>query len=209
MTNTMIYLIGFAGVGRYTIAKAIRDLEACKVVDNHYVLNPIFNLISQDGVTPLPAQVWEYAMQVRLAVLATIEHLSPKDWNFVFTNELTEDGDGSNLMLYSQILCIAEARGARFVPVRLLCDLEEHLSRVTRPERRERMKGVDPDEARDKHANHKLFVPDHANTLTLNVTGLTSEIAARNSLKLEAHAIESNSFWYETPCASNHSLHSK
>jgi hypothetical protein len=187
MTNTMIYLIGFAGVGKYTIAKAIAammagTLEVCKVVDNHYVLNPIFNLIAQDGVTPLPAQVWDNAMQVRLAVLATIEHLSPRDWNFVFTNELTEDSDGSNLMLYSQILKVAQARGSRFVPVRLQCDLEEHLSRVVRPERRERMKDVDPDEARDKHANHKLFMPDHANTLTLDVTGLTPQIAARTVL---------------------------
>ena len=96
---------------------------------------------------------------------------------------LTEDADGSNLMLYSQILKVAQARGASFVPVRLLCDLEEHLSRVVRPERRKRMKGVDPDEARDKHANHKLFVPDHANTLTLNVTGLTPEIAAQTILE--------------------------
>jgi hypothetical protein len=183
MQNTMIYLIGFAGVGKYTIAKAIRDLEPCKIVDNHYVLNPIFNLIAQDGITPLPAQVWDSAMQVRLAVLATIEHVSPKDWNFVFTNELTEDSDGSNLMLYSQIRNVAEARGARFVPVQLWCDLEEHVSRVTRPERRERMKDVDADEARDKHANHKLFMPDHANTLTLNVTGLTPQIAARTILE--------------------------
>jgi hypothetical protein len=192
MTNIIIYLIGFAGVGKYTIAKAIAEmmagtLEPCRVVDNHYVLNPIFNLIAQDGITPLPAQVWDNAMQVRLAVLATIEHLSPRDWNFVFTNELvadepSEDSNGSNLMLYSQILKVAEARGSRFVPVRLRCDLEEHLSRVVRPERHERMKGVDPNEARDKHANHKLFKPDHANTLTLDVSNLTPEIAARTVL---------------------------
>jgi deoxyadenosine/deoxycytidine kinase len=197
MQNTMIYLIGFAGVGKYTIAKAIAELmagtlEVCKIVDNHYVLNPIFNLIAEDGITPLPAQVWDAALQVRLAVLATIEHVSPRDWNFVFTNELVEDGlavdsDGSNLMLYSQIFKVAQARGAHFVPVRLLCDLEEHLSRVVRPERRERMKDVDPNEARDKHANHKLFMPDHANTLTLNVTGLTPEVAARTILD---HALE-------------------
>jgi hypothetical protein len=182
----MIYLIGFAGVGKYTIAKAIAaslgTLGVCRVVDNHYVLNPIFNLIAQDGVTPLPAQVWDNAMQVRLAVLATIEHISPTDWNFISTNELVEETTGSNLMLYSQILKVAQARGARFVPVRLLCDLEEHVARVVRPERRERMKSVDPNEARDKHANHKLFMPDHANTLTLNVTGLTPEIAARTVL---------------------------
>jgi deoxyadenosine/deoxycytidine kinase len=196
MQNTMIYLIGFAGVGKYTIAKAIaaslEPLGVCKIVDNHYVLNPIFNLIAQDGVTPLPTQVWDNAMQVRLAVLATIEHLSPRDWNFVFTNELVEDGlavdsDGSNLMLYSQILKVAQARGARFVPVRLQCDLEEHLLRVVRPERRERMKDVDPNEARDKHTNHKLFMPDHANTLTLNVTGLTPKTAAQTILD---HALE-------------------
>ena len=151
------------------------------------MLNPIFNLIAQDGVRPLPAQVWDHAMQVRLAVLATIEHISPKAWNFVFTNELTEDGDGSSLMLYSQVLKVAEARNSRFVPVRLWCDLEEHVSRVVRPERRKRMKGVDPHEARAKHANQTLFMPDHANTLTLDVTGLTPEVAARTILD---HALE-------------------
>jgi hypothetical protein len=191
MQNTIFYLIGFAGVGKYTIAKAIAaSLErhgVCKTVDNHYVLNPIFNLIAQDGITPLPAQVWDHAMQVRLAVLATIEQVSPRDWNVVFTNELVEDGlseetTGSNRMLYSQILKVAQARGSRFVPVRLLCDLEAHLSRVTRPERRERMKGVDPNEARDKHASHTLFIPEHANTLTLDVSALTPEMAARTIL---------------------------
>jgi hypothetical protein len=103
--------------------------------------------------------------------------------------KLTEDSDGSNLMPYSQILRVAEARGSRFVPVRLLCDLEEHVSRVVRPERRERMKGVDPNEARDKHANQNLFTPDHAITLTLNITGLTPEVAAQTILDhtLECH----------------------
>ena len=183
MHNTIIYLIGFAGVGKYTVANAIQNLQPCKIVDNHYVLNPIFNLIAQNGITPLPAQVWDHAMQVRLAVLATIEHVSPKDWSFMFTNELTEDPDGSSLNLYSQVLQVAETRGSRFVPVRLLCDLEEHVSRVVRPERRERMKGVDPNDARTKQANQVLFVPDHANTFTLNVSALTPEVAARTILE--------------------------
>jgi hypothetical protein len=173
--NTIIYLIGFAGVGKYTIAQHLAAIEPFKIVDNHYILNPIFNLLEQDGVTPLPPKVWDRAMQVRLAVLATIGDLSPTRWNFAFTNELL--GDASSQELYSQVLEVAKARGSRFVPVRLVCDIEEHVRRVTRPERRERMKSVDARDARTKH-DFELFQPRHPHTLTLEVTHLSAEESA-------------------------------
>ncbi|MGL5939284.1 MAG: hypothetical protein ACRC2S_02685 [Waterburya sp.] len=44
MTNTIIYLIGFAGVGKYTIAKAISEHLSVKIIDNHYILNPKIKL---------------------------------------------------------------------------------------------------------------------------------------------------------------------
>lgn len=182
LENTVFYLIGFAGTGKYTIARALCELLPCKLVDNHYILNPIFNLIEQDGLTTLPPLVWEYAMQVHLAVLGTIKQLSPAQWNFIFTNELIDDPKGSSQSLYTDILEVASLRSSRFVPVRLLCDPEEHLRRVSRPERRERMKSVSLEDARQKQGL-QLFSPPHPNTLTLDVTPLSPSEAARRILE--------------------------
>ena len=84
MTNAVFYLLGFPGVGKYTIAKEIAALTGAKLVDNHYILNPIFGLIQQDGITPLPPRVWDFAWQVHHAVYGTIRELSPKEWSFIF-----------------------------------------------------------------------------------------------------------------------------
>jgi hypothetical protein len=54
MKNTIIYLIGFPGTGKYTIAREIAQQEDFRLVDNHLVNNPLFNLIHADGITPLP-----------------------------------------------------------------------------------------------------------------------------------------------------------
>jgi shikimate kinase len=45
MRNTMIYLIGFAGAGKFTIAKEICKSAEARLVDNHLINNPIaFNI---------------------------------------------------------------------------------------------------------------------------------------------------------------------
>jgi hypothetical protein len=74
---------------------------------------------------------------------------------------------------------VAEARGARLVPVLLRCELNKYLRRVVRPERRERLKGINPNEARERHQQGRVFVTDHPNQLLLDITRLSPEVAAR------------------------------
>lgn len=182
--STVFYLLGFPGVGKYTVAKEISRLTGAKIVDNHYVLNPIFGLIEQDGVTPLPPKVWDYAWQVHDAVSGVIRELSPRSWSFVFTNAIV-DGDPESDQLFAEVAEIARLRESLFVPVRLLAEVEELQRRVVRPERRERMKAASAEEARKIHAQHEVYKPDHPNTLTLDVTNLPpGEVAG----KILAHA---------------------
>ena len=54
MDNIFLYLLGFAGTGKLTIARAFARSVGAKVVDNHWINNPIFGLIDPDGVSPLP-----------------------------------------------------------------------------------------------------------------------------------------------------------
>ena len=69
MDNIFLYLLGFAGTGKLTIARAFARSVGAEVVDNHWINNPIFGLIDPDGVSPLPDAVWSQTAKVREAVL--------------------------------------------------------------------------------------------------------------------------------------------
>ncbi len=45
MKNTIMYLIGYGGTGKYTIAKEIAALTGAVVVDNHLINNPVFSVV--------------------------------------------------------------------------------------------------------------------------------------------------------------------
>lgn len=77
MNNAIIYLLGYAGCGKRTIAQAIRQRFDAVLVDNHLINNTIFSLIEADGKTPLPEGVWNHVIAVRHAALATIRDVAP------------------------------------------------------------------------------------------------------------------------------------
>ncbi len=180
MQPTMFLLYGFPGVGKLTVAEALAArLEAAgssvRVVDNHWIANPVFGLIEQDGVTPLPGAVWERVGEVADAVLGTIEELTPRSWQLIFTAVL----DGVTDAGYDERLRnLASTRGAVFVPVRLTCEPEENARRIVSPERRVRMKSADAGEPFRLAAAGRMEVVDHPNALTLDITAVTPAEAA-------------------------------
>jgi len=175
MKNAFFYLIGPPGVGKYTVGKIVAERVSAKLIDNHYSINPIFALIEQDGRTPLPPQVWEQVERVRAAVFETIATLSPRDWSFVFTHAASDDP--SDAVTCRQILSMAERRGARVIVARLICQAEELARRVLSPERRPRMKEMDPEAAR-VNAAAPLFDPRHADMVDIDTTAKTPEEVA-------------------------------
>jgi len=181
--SAVFYLIGLPGVGKYTVAQVMKRLAAERghqlvVVDNHYVNNPIFGLVRVDGQTPLPRAVWARVAEVGEAVLTTVETLSPRGWSFVFTNYL-DDGNPEDHRLYRRVRRAAEARGSRFVPVRLLCETEELCCRVRSPERSARLKLVDPGAVLRLAMTKRLLVPEDGDMLTLDITSSAPEETAK------------------------------
>ena len=181
MHNVILYLIGFAGTGKLTIAQAILARAPFLLVDNHFINNVVLRLIDTDGHGPLPPQVWEHVGKVRAVVFDTIRDLAKPDRNFVFTNVLVE-GEEDNEQVFHDVRALATARGAAFLPVRLLIAPEELARRVVSPQRQALLKSRDPDEARRIAREHQVYMPKDVEAFTLDVTTLSPADAAERIL---------------------------
>lgn len=187
MRSGMFVLMGYPGTGKLTVARALgerieSDGGIVRVVDNHWINNPIFGLVEQDGMTPLPREVWDRVGEVANTVIRTVEELTPTAWHVIFTAYL----DGvSDIGWFPRLVAAANTREAVLVPVRLVCDPEENARRIVAPGRRELMKSIDPEEPYRLAEQGHPYDPGHPNTLTLDITDLPPEEAAAAVL---AHA---------------------
>ncbi|MBA3953714.1 hypothetical protein H0X48_00135 [Candidatus Dependentiae bacterium] len=177
MENVIIYLIGFAGTGKFTIAKELSLKTGAHIVDNHLINNPIFSVIHTDGSTPIARAAWQKVSVIREAVYTTIEDISPRKWSFVFTNELIE-GSAVDQKIFNRVASIAESRNSIFVPIRLVCDLEELYRRVESVERSSRYKLTDPKVAKSVFEHASVLKISHPLALTLEVTCLSAQESA-------------------------------
>jgi len=178
MKNTIVYLIGYAGTGKYTIAKEIAVLTGAVIVDNQLINTPVFSVVGASGKTPLPAAVWPKIESIRRIVLDTVAELAQPEASFIFTNELYE-GKPMDRRWYEDVALLATKRQARLLPVILRCELEEVCRRVTSPERAVRFKERSADKTREKIRTYELLRVDHPNCLELDITNLSPIQAAQ------------------------------
>jgi hypothetical protein len=181
MNNVILYLIGFAGTGKLTIAQAIMARAPFLLVDNHSINNVVFRLIDTDGISPLPPSVWEHVRKIRAVVFDTMRSLSKPEHNFVLTNELVE-GKEDDERVFHEVRDLATARGAHFLPVRLLITPEELARRAVSPQRQVLLKSRDPDAAWRIAREHQVYRPKDVEHLTLEVTTLAPAEAAERIL---------------------------
>lgn len=174
-------MIGFSGTGKYTVARALSEQVSITIIDNQLINTPIFAAIGADGKKSLPSSVWREVRRVRDAVLDAVLYIASPDTNFVFTNELLARSKGDE-KLFQEIEGIAEARKAILVPVRLLCSREEHLKRITNPDRKARYKAMNAEEMAIRLDTIEVLKPDHPHLLELDITSMTPHDAASKIL---------------------------
>ena len=188
MTAAIVHLIGFPAAGKYTIAKELeRQADShIVVIDNHFTANVIFGVMDVDGIRRLPEEVWDRVEEVREAVFRTIETLSPADWSFVFTNVLSE-GEPRDAAAVDRLSRLASATNRRYLPVRLHCDVNELVTRITSEERKQRLKWIDPEGVRAYATEHELIRLDGHDALDLDVTNTSAEATAATILVHASH----------------------
>jgi hypothetical protein len=190
LENTMVALIAFAGTGKYTIGRELCTRTGAKLIDNHLINNPVFTVVNADGITPLPKAIWGKVKAVRRVVYESIKELSPPDMSFVFTIQLIED-DPEDGKAFVDLVELAAAREILFVPIRLICDVDELCRRIVNPARSKMLKEISPDSARRRAADHAVLNPSHPNLRTLDVT-LKSAIESAEEILREVKSIREN-----------------
>ncbi|PPE03061.1 AAA family ATPase [Holospora curviuscula] len=168
--TTIIYLTGKPGVGKYTIAKELAAKYGFIVCDNQLINNPIFELLQYDGYAKISDFSWGSIPRIRDEVLDFLAHHTQN--SYVLTNCLADTQEDRKL--YGQVEQMAQTRGALFIPVQIQISKEEHLKRLTRPERRQRWKSIDPSDAED---NGPLISIANPNLFALNVSNLSPKDA--------------------------------
>ncbi|GIF99449.1 hypothetical protein [Catellatospora citrea] len=172
----LIYLLGYPGVGKYTIAAEIATMTGAVVVDNQLMNHPVLTLLGWDGVSILPRETWRYVAGIREALLRVLEDLAPRSISHVLTNALEDGPEGA--VVFARIRQVAAARDAVFLPVVLTCDPAEQARRVTGVERARRLKLTDPEQLRAYMATTDMYVPIDPHLFTLDTTDLSPARAA-------------------------------
>jgi hypothetical protein len=172
--TVILYLIGKAGTGKYTIAKEI-EKSGFSLCDNHLINNPIFSLLNLDGQSPVPQFAWDAIERIRDGVFDFLRHETLRD--YIITNVLYDiDYDHQ---IFKKVVQMALDRGSIFMPVKLLISEEENIKRIQNHDRRLRYKSIDVQEV---YSEHSLIPISHPNLVELDVTSLSAKEAAERIL---------------------------
>ena len=174
--NFIVCVVGFPGVGKLTIARALSRMTGATVIDNHWINDPIFKLVAMDGSSPVSEAVWPQVAKVREAVLETIATLAPQDASYIFTYAGSNE-DPHDRKAFEDYRDVAIRRGSPFFPVSLVCTQAELVKRIQSEERRGQ-KLIDPLEAIRNTTYFTPLNPQEAGALSLDVTNLSAEAAA-------------------------------
>jgi shikimate kinase len=168
----IVYLLGYPGVGKYTIGRALAAQTGAVLIDNQMINHPILALFNR-GVD-LPDGAFDRAAPIRDAVFSTLEEIAPPSLSYVFTNNLEDKPE--DIAIYNRLHDIAASRDSAFLPVMLTCAREVQLERVQTEERRGRLKVTDAEWLDEFMTSVPLYSP--AGVMTLDTTEATPEESA-------------------------------
>ena len=188
--NTIILLTGIAGTGKKTIGETITQIDPnFKLAHHHDYLDPILKLLDDhpfdDNATSvwnsLNEKGWDALTKARGVIFDTIANACPSESSFVITYELLNN-NVYHQAIFNEIADLAKKRNASFIPVRLICDLDELIKRLTHEKRKNYYKTQDVALIKARFAQDEVFKSQLATELTLDVSKLTPNESASKIL---------------------------
>lgn len=171
----IIYLIGFPGSGKLTIAKELCNILDGVIVDNNLFNNIIFDMIDFRNVE-VTSEIWEKIFVIRENMLAILEKYHIESKHYIFTNELIK-GDSYDQKVYNSVVNLSKKMNVEILPVVLYCNSAELVKRVQSKEREKERKITDSDFAMRKIKGKKLFVPQ--GSLEIDNSNLSAKEVAK------------------------------
>jgi chloramphenicol 3-O-phosphotransferase len=181
-TPAVVHLVGYPASGKLTVAKALVEAAAARGqtfvrLDNHLTGDVILSVI-EPGLNPIPGVVWERVEDVREVMYGAIVELSPPDWSFVVTNVVRAGDHPIEIRTVTRVHQLAEERASRHLAVRVHCDREVLLERVSAADRFTRHKWTDPAGVARYMDDNDIIDLSAYDTVDLDTTSQTPEQSA-------------------------------
>ncbi|TDZ37383.1 hypothetical protein C8035_v007011 [Colletotrichum spinosum] len=162
-----IYINGYPGVGKLTVANELQGLlPDSRVYHHHLLIDPIAPIVER---TSHNYQTIRTSLRRHvLNIIATADEVRYTTW--IFTDSRSTSPCGATAA--QDYKRAAEQRGARFIPIVLHCDLKENLRRMADEERISggNTKLTDEDVLRKVREEEELYQFGGAYELQLDIT---------------------------------------
>ena len=187
LNKVIIYLIGYAGCGKLTIANEILKKTPGIIIDNQTIINPITRSTNITNYGDLPSFSKENVEKIREIIFDNLTVLENKSNLYVFTNELFNNVD-IDQKIYNKVIAFAKKIHYQIFPVVMTCDPQEHIKRATSIKRTNRFKDTNIKTIQARYS-YKLLDCKHENSFLIDTSELLAEHTARKILDMILHKI--------------------
>ncbi|KAL7922728.1 hypothetical protein ACQKWADRAFT_326659 [Trichoderma austrokoningii] len=200
MASPLIWINGFPGTGKLTIARELARIHPLSIlIDNHKLIDPVAAKYARDD----PNYQIERKRKRQWAFEQFVFEPARLSEVVIFTDFQSDNELGASTA--QEYLDAAQKAGRRFIPVYLSCDVEANIMRATSAERTQgtTTKLTCPDTIRDLRTKCKLFQfgspyeEFHIDTTDLTpreLSGPTYNVSSNQVVRVES-AAGLNSHW--------------
>lgn len=179
-SGIIIYLIGYSGVGKRTIAGELIKKTDMKLINHIMIYDLLYKVTHKnDKITHHAVKHINAIKQILLDVIIDITRMQQ---SFVITDELFHDNPVHREM-YEKVQNVAYKRGSTFIPIILRCSTSEIIRRFTSHDRSNEFKQNDSFTARQNCLENTLIKISHSNYIEIDVTNLTAEQSAEEIIR--------------------------
>lgn len=171
MKAPIIYINGYPGTGKLTIAKALQNISGAKVLDNHSIYNVAFALL--EFGSPEFKRVVEEVETVALSAMRHVRANLP----IIVTNALFKDSEWA-MVRWQNVIERGRQLGRPVGAIILRCSEAANVMRVQQPERSYPGKLTDPEILVSKLRRRPLIDSGVSSCLRLDVSDMTPKEAA-------------------------------